>query len=220
LRSGESRFDEELKSVIFSHVGPSERLGADSLDEIVEYKTQETYDAIGFLRKELSEVNKEIAAPEAMQSANFKKALQAQLAEKQRELDSHDAGRPGQISKPELDAGKQSEMAALALEIDAAQAELVALRGERERLLEEQKLWARRTAVAVKLLWVWLLWNDAQLAQINHFVRGEEASGHGKSRDMKISQGFASGIRPERPSGSASGNRFWDHRRLHPGLGS
>lgn len=152
LRGGESRFDEELKAVIFSHVGPAERLGAESLDGIIEYKTQETYEAIGLLRKELSDINKEVAAFEEMLSASFKKTLQAQLAEKQRELDAHDAGRPVPISKPDLDAGKQSEMAALGGEIETTQAELVALREDRDKLLEEQKLLARRAAVAVKLI--------------------------------------------------------------------
>ena len=48
----------------------------------------------------------------------------------------------------------------------------------------------------------------------------ERRSGPGKRRDMKISQELASAIRPERFSGSAAGNRSWDHRRLRPGLWS
>jgi len=62
--------------------------------------------------------------------------------------------------------------------------------------------------------WVWV-WNDVQLAQIQSLHRKR-----GKRRDMKISQGFASGIRPERLGGNASRNQFWNHRRLRPGLWS
>src|ERR1035437_3026701 len=121
---GESRFDSELKSVIFSHVPEASRIDAESLDRLIEYRTKETYSSITLLRSELHEINEEIVAFEQMLAPAFKRSLQAQLAEKQRELDAHDAIQPASVSKPELDPAKQAEMSALTLQIEEAQAVL------------------------------------------------------------------------------------------------
>lgn len=152
LRGGESRFDGELKSVIFSHVGRAERLGAESLDQLIEYRTQETDAAIKLLRSELTQINADIAAMEAKLSPAYRKTLEAQLAEKQRELDAHEATKPAEVKKPELDPEKQSEMAALAQQIEAAQKSLDELQSKQAALVEEQKLLTRRAAVAGKLI--------------------------------------------------------------------
>jgi ABC-type lipoprotein export system ATPase subunit len=151
LRGGESRFDEELKSVIFSHVGKAERLGAESLDQLIEYHTQETDAAIQLLRSELTQINLEIAGLEAKLFPAYRKTLEAQAAEKQRELDAHEAAKPAEVKKPDLDPKKQSEMTALTEQIEQAQGHLEVLEGKRAALVEEQKLLTRRAAVAAKL---------------------------------------------------------------------
>jgi ABC-type lipoprotein export system ATPase subunit len=152
LRGGESRFDGELKIVIFSHVGQAERLGAESLDQLIEYRTQEMDAAIKLLRSELTQTNAEIAAMEGKLSPAYRKTLEAQVAEKQRELDAHEATKPAEVQKPELDPAKRSEMAALAEQIEEAQKHLDDLQSGRAALLEEQKLLTRRAAVAGKLI--------------------------------------------------------------------
>jgi ABC-type lipoprotein export system ATPase subunit len=152
LRGGESRFDEELKSVIFSHVGNAERLGAESLDQLIDYRTQETDEAIKLLRSELSEINTQIASLETMLSPAHRKTLESQAAGKQRELDAHEAAKPKEVSKPDLDPEKQSEMAALSQQIEQAQADLALLQQERDVLVDEQKSLTRREAVATKLI--------------------------------------------------------------------
>ena len=57
----ETDFDSELKKVIFSHVHTSDRLGQDSLDALLSYKTSETYDFLSGLRAELEKINIDIA---------------------------------------------------------------------------------------------------------------------------------------------------------------
>lgn len=147
---GESRFDSELKSVIFSHVPEASRIDAESLDELIEYRTKETYSSITLLRSELHKVNEEIVAFEQMLAPAFKRSLQAQLAEKQREIEAHDAIRPAPVSKPELDPAKQAEMSALTLQIEEAQAALADLEAKRKTFADQQKALTRRVAVATK----------------------------------------------------------------------
>lgn len=151
MRGGESRFDEELKGVIFSHVGKAERLRAASLDQLIDFRTQETDEAIKLLCSELREINLEITGLEARLLPAYRKTLEAQAAEKQRELDAHDVTKPTEVSKPDLDPEKQSELAALALEIGGAQARLADLEYKMTGVTEEQRTLTLRAAVAAKL---------------------------------------------------------------------
>lgn len=148
---GDTRFDHELKAVIYSHVKPADRLEAETLDQLIEYKTQETYAAIDLVRVELTETNKEIAAMEAMLTEEYKRSLEAQLAEKQRELTAHAAAKPVPVSKPDLDPTKQAEMAGLGKIIEDAQTKLIDLDRARSGLLEEQTVLTRQAALVTKL---------------------------------------------------------------------
>jgi hypothetical protein len=56
----ETDFDRELKSVIFSHVLDSDRLGQDSLDALISYKSQEKEKELVLMREELSNINRQI----------------------------------------------------------------------------------------------------------------------------------------------------------------
>ena len=50
-------FDRELKAIIFSHVPEESRLGLDSLDAVVAYRTSETQDAINLLKRLLCSIS-------------------------------------------------------------------------------------------------------------------------------------------------------------------
>jgi Mg2+ and Co2+ transporter CorA len=60
IQSADSRFDKELKSVIFSHVADANRLGVDTLDELLDYQTEQTYSRMEQLRHELNAINERI----------------------------------------------------------------------------------------------------------------------------------------------------------------
>ncbi len=152
LPGGGSRFDEELKSVIFSHVGTAERLGTGSIDQLIGYRTGEIAARLDLLRAELREINAEVTSFEERLLPAFRKTLHAQLAEKRRELDSHDGAKPGVISKPDLDPEKQSEMAEVAAAIEKEQATRVSLEKQRTALVEQETKLTRRLAVATKLI--------------------------------------------------------------------
>ena len=54
VSEGGGAFDLELRAVIFSHIPNAERLGKQSLDSLLDYLSEETFDRINTLRGELS----------------------------------------------------------------------------------------------------------------------------------------------------------------------
>jgi hypothetical protein len=149
---GGSRFEGELKSVIFSHVAAADRLGTESLDQLIEYKTKETYSAIAILRSELVGINRDVAECESMLTPGFKKTLEAQIADKEKELAAHDATKPIAVKEPESDPSTQAQRAELAQQVKDAENALTKLQQQRVELLAEQATLTRRSASASKLL--------------------------------------------------------------------
>ncbi|AET64575.1 hypothetical protein Mhar_1209 [Methanothrix harundinacea 6Ac] len=95
-----SKFDKELKKVIFSHVDEPNKLGCASLDELIEYRTEEIKDVINSMRSELKDINEKIIKLEYLTSEDHKQDLGKQLETKKQELSVHDSSRPTEIDKP------------------------------------------------------------------------------------------------------------------------
>src|SRR5205085_1547917 len=85
-------------------------------------------------------------------SAQHRKALESQLAEKQRERDAHSYTKPKEVQKPEENASAQEQSKATAGSLQAKQAELARL----EKLLvdarEKDGGLAKKRSTAEKLL--------------------------------------------------------------------
>lgn len=60
-----SEFQRELRKVIFSHISDADRLGKDSLDELIEYKTEELNVQLNAHRQEVSRLNAVLVRLEA-----------------------------------------------------------------------------------------------------------------------------------------------------------
>ena len=97
---GESAFDRELKSVIFSHVSKSDRLNQTSLDALIKYRTEEIAESIDNAKRGLSQLNLEILNLEQMTEPSYREAIGNQLAAKQDELRSIEKQRPPRLKKP------------------------------------------------------------------------------------------------------------------------
>lgn len=106
----ETEFDKELKNVIFSHVRDEDRLGQESLNEILLYKTGETQRTLQLLRAQLHDINKEVLELEVKSTAEHKAKLESFLAIKQQELAAHEKGRPEEVKPPASDPARQMEM--------------------------------------------------------------------------------------------------------------
>jgi hypothetical protein len=102
LGSG-GQFYAELQNVIFSHVSSAEQLGHASLDELLRSRSQETQKAIDFLVDQIKAINREIVAHEDRLTPEHRRALDAQLDAKQRELQAHDLAKPGMVAAPDVD---------------------------------------------------------------------------------------------------------------------
>ncbi len=95
-----SDFDKELKKVIFSHVDVPNRLDCSSLDELIDYKTDEINDFLSTLRQELGRINEEIIKLENLTSEDYRGDLKKQLEGKQSELEIHESNKPPEVTKP------------------------------------------------------------------------------------------------------------------------
>ncbi|MHC4403962.1 MAG: TrlF family AAA-like ATPase, partial [Planctomycetota bacterium] len=148
----QSRFSQELKSVIFSHIDQADRLGYDDLDSLIGYRTKETAAAIELLRTDLRNAVQTVVRVEEKLSATYQKNLQNQLAMKKRELVSHEANKPEEITKPEADPATQEKTT----EIEKAVAELqqnLTDQEEQIRTLNKQRATlTKRVAAADNLL--------------------------------------------------------------------
>jgi ABC-type lipoprotein export system ATPase subunit len=124
----QSEFQRELRKVIFSHIGDAEQLGKESLDELIEYKTEELNAQLAAQRQEVSALNAELVRLEAKATADHAAQLDAKLKLKQRELDAHEANKPAAVEKPNnLTAEQQEANAQIAGEIEKERTELAGI---------------------------------------------------------------------------------------------
>jgi hypothetical protein len=98
---GES-FEQELKSVIFSHVPDAQRLGFRTLDTLVQFRTEEKQKRIDSLAKQLSEINRTRSNQEMESDPIVRRRLEEQIMRKELELESHDKAKPIEQSNPSL----------------------------------------------------------------------------------------------------------------------
>jgi len=152
IQTSDSRFDKELKSVIFSHVDETERLGADTLDQLLTFLTDQTYERLKQLRDELSTINESIVEIETRASKEARQLLLNLVDEKKRELDAHDKIKPAEIPKPAADPSKQQQLEEIAKQIEAKQARRTELAAEVKLKESEIKAAALRQAVSERLI--------------------------------------------------------------------
>ncbi len=96
-----TEFDDELRSVIFSHVREEERLGKSSLEDLIEYQTAQATGKIELIQKELRKVTDKIVTLESRGSVEHRTNLEGALAAKQHELDGHGKNKPEKVLEPE-----------------------------------------------------------------------------------------------------------------------
>jgi ABC-type lipoprotein export system ATPase subunit len=147
----ESEFQRELRKVIFSHIGDAERLGQESLDDLISYKTEELTAQLRAHRQEISRVNVDLVRLEAKGTTDYAAQLDAKLKLKRQELDAHVANKPVPVEKPSnLDAEQQAIYAQVGVDLERERAELNGLETKitahraRQRVLTEQIALARK----------------------------------------------------------------------------
>ncbi len=131
----DSSFDKELKDVIFSHVPTAERLGKNSLDELIAYKTSETNEAITSLKNELEQTNAHIVLLEERTTPEYRQSIESQLEARKVVLKLHRESKPAAVPSPDSEHNKQAHSQTL----DAIQSKKLELESLDKRITEINK---------------------------------------------------------------------------------
>jgi ABC-type lipoprotein export system ATPase subunit len=151
LGSG-SQFYSELQNVIFSHVSAAEQLGFSSLDELLAHRSEETKRAIDFLVDQLRSINREIVICEEQLTDNHRKALEAQLAAKQREIEAYDLVKPPAHKPPAEDPETAKLASSVSAQLQKLQTELGTVEEDMQKARQRLALVTKRRTVAERLL--------------------------------------------------------------------
>jgi hypothetical protein len=148
---GEQGFEQELKSVIFSHVPEAQRLDHPTFDELVRFQTGEKQNRIDSLFKQLREVNRSRAALEAQADPVVRRNLSERIGQRKLELEAHDKARPQEVRNPTA-SGATAPDAEVARKLAAADAAKKDTLEQIAAATTELSASERRHAVAQRLL--------------------------------------------------------------------
>ncbi len=148
----QSEFQQELRKVVFSHVSDADKLGKESLEQLIEYKTEEIADRLNGLREEMSRINGDILGLEAKATAKYSAQIKAELELKQKELAAHLKNKPAPVEKPNsLDPNQQAAFTQIGQELEKERATLSGLVAQIGEQQTRQKTLAEQIEVAKKL---------------------------------------------------------------------
>jgi predicted ATPase len=148
----QSEFQRELRKVIFSHIGDADRLGKESLDELLGYKTEELAEQRSSQREEISRLNGDLVRLEVKGTADYSAQLEAKLKLKRQELEAHDAIKPEAVEQPtNLSPEQQAVYAQVAGELDKERATLAGLETQIAEHKTRHKTLIEHIALAKKL---------------------------------------------------------------------
>jgi hypothetical protein len=147
-----SEFQQELRKVIFSHISDAERLDKESLDELIDYKTEELTEQLNSQRQEIARLNAELVRLEAKGTAEFAAQLDGKFKMKQQELNAHLASKPIAVEQPNnLTSEQQMVYAGIAGDLEKEQASLADLENKIADYQGKQKILTEKIALARKL---------------------------------------------------------------------
>lgn len=148
----QSEFQTELRKVIFSHISDADRLDKETLDELIEYKTEELKGRIANARREISRINSELIRLEDKSTADHTAQLESKLKVKQQELKAHHDNKPAAVEQPgNVSAEQKAAYEAIAGELAAERAMLNGLDAKIVQQQALQKTLAEKVAVARKI---------------------------------------------------------------------
>jgi len=99
----DDEFRATLNEVIFRYVKPQDRHGKTSLDELIQYRTQQAEDDIDQKKRELHRANVAVVSVERKLTEDYRKELDEKIKLKKEELDAHAKAKPQEKPNPETD---------------------------------------------------------------------------------------------------------------------
>jgi len=149
---GEEGFEQELKSVIFSHVPKAERLGQPTLDHLVRFKTNEKQNRIDSLLKQLRELSRVRALLEAQADPTVQKELIEKINWRKLELEAHDKVKPDVVAAPSADGTSPASDMSLLEHLKTTEESKDSLVADIAKQVETLRTAERRHAVANRLV--------------------------------------------------------------------
>lgn len=101
--ASETRFDRELMEVIFSRIPDAERIGKETLTELINFLTNEKEERISQIMFNLVGANATIEILEDQLTDEHRKSLEAELEQRRSELEAHSQAKPAEIKEPKQD---------------------------------------------------------------------------------------------------------------------
>lgn len=149
---GHSKFDSELRKIIYTHVPQEDRLGLQSLDELLDFKVSEIEAERQQVARRVSKLNAQIAAIEKRLSPSAKISLEAQLAGKRAELAALVEAKPAAVDDPAESAAAKLEAAQTAEALQGLEAKLAEIRAEEQVARDRKALAAKRLALITRAI--------------------------------------------------------------------
>lgn len=114
--SGQSNsFEEELRSVIFSHADDATRLGAHNFEQLIDQQESSLRSHFDSLRSALRKLNRQISSVERQMTDETRKAIEEQLTQKDRLLQEHTRIKPEEIPEPTTELSFEQQKASIIL---------------------------------------------------------------------------------------------------------
>ena len=121
-------FQKEIESVVFSHIPISERLGAQTFNELIEITTSSVDAQLEIYRSDIKDINKLIIKLEHKATNSYRDEIENKLKKKQEELDA--LIEPIQVFDPNDDSNKKKQNEAVTKRIDKFKDEILRLESE------------------------------------------------------------------------------------------
>lgn len=101
----DDEFRATLNEVIFRYVKPQDRHGKTSLEELIQYLTQQALADIARKKLELNQANVTVVSIEKKLTEDFRKELEEKIRLKREDLEAHIKAKPAGKQNPEADVG-------------------------------------------------------------------------------------------------------------------
>jgi energy-coupling factor transporter ATP-binding protein EcfA2 len=165
-----SAFQKELRKVIFSHIAEPQKLGKSTLQELIDYKTEEINSELARHQQELSQINRTISALQQKATLSFAQQMQEALLLKKQELDAHEASKPQEVAQPDNLSEDQKEAYALIEHQLAEQnADIEAIEVKIHAAQQQQNVLAAQESAAGKL--------EARLSNLESEINAQREQG-------------------------------------------
>lgn len=145
-------FDRELEGVIFSHVPNADRLGRDTLGELIHHSAEETEAKIALLRQKLSQLNRQYVELRRRGSTAARQRLTAELSQRRADLEAHRKAKPQPVSDPSELEAKTPEAVQAEKDLEDIVAEIEQLDEGVKRLRQQEGLGKRRLVAVERML--------------------------------------------------------------------